>query len=88
MSHEEIRDAENVGIRRARFIGIESPSIQREFGRLPGPPPVSEAPVPPDPNCRTPFTTAIADGKLDVGDVLQPIYDKISQEYGLNVQPD
>ena len=48
------------------------------------PPPASEAPVPPDPSRRIPYSEQILGGKLDVKDVLQPIYDEINEQYGLN----
>ncbi len=51
------------------------------------PPPASEVPVPPDPSRRIPFSDMISGGRLDVSDVLQPIYDEINQQYGLNEQP-
>ena len=52
------------------------------------PPPASEAPVPPDPGRRIPFSPLIGGGKWDVKDVIQPIYDEINREYGLNEQQD
>ena len=52
------------------------------------PPPASETPIPPDPSHRIPFTDTIANGRLDVTDVLQPIYDEINKKYGLNEKPD
>ena len=51
------------------------------------PPPASEEPEPPDPSRRVPFSDLISDGKLDVIDVLQPIYDEINEAYGTNEQP-
>jgi ribonuclease Z len=51
------------------------------------PPPASEKPVPPDPSRRIPFSDMIAGGRLDVLDVLQPIYDEINEEYGTNEKP-
>jgi len=51
------------------------------------PPPASEKPQPPDRSRRIPFSDMIADGKLDVIDVLQPIYNEINEQYGLNEQP-
>ena len=51
------------------------------------PPPASEKPEPPDPSRRVPFSDLISDGKLDVIDVLQPIYDEINEKYGTNEQP-
>ena len=51
------------------------------------PPPASEKPEPPDPSRRIPFSDLISGGKLDVMDVLQPIYDEINEAYGTNEQP-
>jgi ribonuclease Z len=52
------------------------------------PPPATEKPMPPDPSRRIPFSKEIAGGKLDVADVLQPIYDEINEKYGTNEKPD
>ncbi len=51
------------------------------------PPPASEKPVPPDASRRIPYSKQILDGKLDVKDVLQPIYDEINKKFGLNERP-
>lgn len=51
------------------------------------PPPASEAPMAPDPSNRIPYSKEILDGKLDVVDVIQPIYDEINKEYDLNEKP-
>jgi ribonuclease Z len=51
------------------------------------PPPATEKPIPPDPSRRIPFSKKIESGKLDVADVLQPIYDEINKQFGLNEQP-
>ena len=51
------------------------------------PPPASEAAIPPDPSRRIPFSDMIAAGRLDVNDVVQPIYDEINEEYGLQEKP-
>ncbi len=51
------------------------------------PPPASEKPQPPDRSRRIPFSDMIADGKLDVIDVLQPIYNEINEQFGLNERP-
>ncbi len=48
------------------------------------PPPATEKPQVPDPNLRIPYSAEIAGGKLDVKDVIQPVYDEINKEYGLN----
>jgi len=52
------------------------------------PPPATETPQPPDPSNRIPYSDLIAGGKLDVKDVVQPIYDRINEQYGLNFQPE
>ncbi|MHC4776361.1 MAG: guanitoxin biosynthesis MBL fold metallo-hydrolase GntH [Planctomycetota bacterium] len=52
------------------------------------PPPATKTPLPPDPSRRIAYSDLIAGGKLDVDDVLQPIYDEINKQYGLNEQPD
>ncbi len=52
------------------------------------PPPATETPLPPDPSRRIAFSDLIAGGKLDVADVLQPIYDEINEQYELNEKPD
>ena len=41
---------------------------------------------PPDPSIRIPKTAFIDGGKLDMRDVLQPIYDEVNKKYGLNEQ--
>ncbi|NIQ74520.1 MAG: MBL fold metallo-hydrolase [Gammaproteobacteria bacterium] len=51
------------------------------------PPPPSEKAEPPDPSRRIPFSDMISGGKLDVDDVLQPIYDEVNKQYGLNEKP-
>ena len=51
------------------------------------PPPASEEPQPPDPSRRIPFSDLIEGGKLDIKDVLQPIYDEINKKYGTNEKP-
>ena len=48
------------------------------------PPPATEKPQVPDPSLRIPYSDEIAGGKLDVKDVIQPVYDEINKEYGLN----
>jgi ribonuclease Z len=52
------------------------------------PPPASEKPMPPDTSRRIPFSETIGGGKLDVDDVIQPVYDEINEEYGLSEKPD
>jgi len=51
------------------------------------PPPASGKPVLPDASRRIPFSKKIAGGRLDVLDVLQPIYDEINEQYGLKEKP-
>ena len=48
------------------------------------PPPATGEPQVPDPNQRIPYSDMIAGGKSDMKDVIQPTYDKINKEYGLN----
>jgi ribonuclease Z len=48
------------------------------------PPPVTEKPLVPDPSLRIPYSDMIANGKYDMKDVIQPVYDEINKEYGLN----
>jgi hypothetical protein len=43
--------------------------------------------VKPDPSRRIPYSKQILGGKLDVLDVIQPIYDEINEEYGTNEKP-
>jgi ribonuclease Z len=51
------------------------------------PPPASGKPKLPDASRRIPFSKQIAGGRLDVSDVLKPIYDEINKTYGLNEKP-
>jgi ribonuclease Z len=48
------------------------------------PPPPSEEPQVPDASLSIPFSDLISGGKLDVKDVIQPIYDEINEQYGLD----
>ena len=48
------------------------------------PPQPSEEPQVPDPTLRIPFSEFIVNGKYDVKDVIQPVYNEINEEYGLN----
>jgi len=48
------------------------------------PPPATEKPQLPDPSTRIPYSDMISNGKYDMKDVIQPVYDKINKEYGLN----
>ena len=52
------------------------------------PPPATEKPQLPDPTTRIPYSDTIVGGKLDVKDVLQPTYDAINKEYGINEKQD
>jgi hypothetical protein len=52
------------------------------------PPPATEPPQVPDPNLRIPYSEMIGGGKYDMKDVIQPIYDEINKEYGLNEKQD
>ena len=72
------------GLESTYRIGFSCPNNR---GHL-RPPPASEAPMPPDTSRRIPYSKVIIDGKLDVVDVVQPIYDEINKEYGLNEKPD
>jgi ribonuclease Z len=51
------------------------------------PPPATEKPMKPDPSRRIPYSKQILGGKLDVLDVIQPIYDEINEQYGTNEKP-
>jgi ribonuclease Z len=48
------------------------------------PPPATEKPQLPDPSERIPYSDMIDGGRLDVKDVIQPIYDEINKQYGIN----
>jgi len=52
------------------------------------PPPATEKPQAPDPSLRIPYSDMIEGGKYDMRDVIQPIYDEINKEYGLNEKQD
>jgi ribonuclease Z len=52
------------------------------------PPPATEKPQTPDPSLRIPYSDEIAGGKLDVKEVIQPIYDEVNKEYGLKEKQD
>ena len=52
------------------------------------PPTATEKPQVPDPNDRIPYSKFISDGKLDMHDVIQPIYDEVNEKYGLNEKQD
>jgi ribonuclease Z len=48
------------------------------------PPQPSEEPQVPDPKLQIPFSDFIVDGKYDMKDVIQPIYDEVNEQYGLD----
>jgi len=48
------------------------------------PPPATEKPLLPDASQRIPYSDMILDGKYDLRDVIQPIYDAINEQYGLD----
>jgi ribonuclease Z len=52
------------------------------------PPQPSEKPMVPDPSLKVPFSTFIVEGKYDMKDVIQPTYDEINEQYGLDEKQD
>ena len=52
------------------------------------PPPATEKPQAPDASTRIPYSDMIANGRYDMSDVIQPTYDTINKEYGLNEKQD
>jgi ribonuclease Z len=52
------------------------------------PPAATDKPQIPDPNDRVGYSKFIIDGKLDMYDVIQPIYDEVNKMYGLNEKQD
>jgi len=48
------------------------------------PPQPSEQPQVPDPTLQVGFSDFIVDGKYDMKEVIQPIYDDINKRYGLD----
>jgi len=48
------------------------------------PPPATEKPQLPDQSLRIPYSDMISGGRYDMKDVIQPVYDEINKEYGLN----
>jgi ribonuclease Z len=48
------------------------------------PPPATEKPQLPDQSARIPYSDMIQGGKYDMSAVIQPTYDEINKEYGLN----
>ena len=47
------------------------------------PPPATEKPQAPDQSKRIPYSPEISGGKLDMKKVLQPVYDEINEQYGI-----
>ena len=52
------------------------------------PPPATEKPQLPDASKRIPYSDEIVGGKLDMKEVIQPIYNEINKKYGLNEKQD
>jgi ribonuclease Z len=52
------------------------------------PPPATDTPQLPDPSIRIPYSDFIAGGRYDMSDVIQPIYDEVNEQYGINEQQD
>jgi len=48
------------------------------------PPPATKEPLVPDPSLMIPYSDMIAGGKYDMKDVIQPIYDEVNEQFGLN----
>jgi len=48
------------------------------------PPPATDKPKPPNPENRIPYSDLISGGRLDISDVIQPVYDEINKTYGLD----
>ncbi len=48
------------------------------------PPPATDTPQKPDPAQRIPYSDMIAGGRYDMKSVIQPTYDEINKEYGIN----
>jgi len=44
-------------------------------------------PMPPDRSLRIPKSELISGGKLDIADILEPIYEEVNQKYGLDMKP-
>ena len=88
-----------VGLRPAQGGAVVRPIADHEIGtaldeqleavveEAVWPPPATEKPVPPDPSRRVPFSDAIQSGRLDVADVVQPIYDEINELYDTDYEP-
>ena len=52
------------------------------------PPSATEKPQIPDPTTRISYSKFISDGKMDMKEVIQPIYDEINEMYGLDEKQD
>jgi len=52
------------------------------------PPPATEKPLFPDQSTRVPISDWVNAGKLDMHDVIQPIYDETNKAYGINEKQD
>ncbi len=48
------------------------------------PPPATEEPQLPDPSERIPYSDMISGGRYDMKEVIQPLYDKINKQFGIN----
>ena len=48
------------------------------------PPPATDTPLKPDPNLRIPYSDMIDGGRYDMRDVIQPVYDEINEQYGID----
>jgi len=51
------------------------------------PPAATGPPMPPDRSLRIPNSELISGGKLDISEILGPIYDEVNQKYGLDLKP-
>jgi ribonuclease Z len=52
------------------------------------PPPATEKPQLPDASQRIPYSAMISGGRYDMHDVIQPIYDAVNKQYGLDEEQD
>ncbi len=52
------------------------------------PPPATEKPLLPDASQRIANSDMIWSGRYDMSDVIQPIYDEINEQYGLDEKQD
>jgi len=51
------------------------------------PPAATEPPMPPDRSLKIPNSELIIGGRLDIADILGPIYEEVNQKYGLDMKP-